>query len=502
MAKKRVNKKPLWKNAGFYFILIYAIFTIAFLVQLFIVDVVPTKYTIPLIIVLVLLLLGMYFLQLGKKVNKVNKVLGKILIVILCVILGFGNWYLFTTSSAFNKMTNDNTQTDVVSIVVLNSKGYKELNELTGKKIGKIAIGDTSPIEQAYAELGKDLNQSFTTVAYKSYQTYADDLFNGKVDAIMVNESSRGLLEDANSNFTKDTTVIKKYTYTKETKDISKNVKVTQEPFSIYITGIDTYGSISSVSRSDVNMIVTVNPKTHQILMTSIPRDYYIPQTCQGGQTDKLTHTGIFGVDCTLESVEDFFGIELNYYARVNFSSVVDIVNALGGVTIDNPVSFVASDGTYSYPAGMVNMDGEMALRFARERYNLADGDRDRGRNQMRVITAMINKMISPTIITRYTSIMSAVSGSFQTNMSNSEMTSLIKMQIDDMSGWDIKQIAVSGVGNSSAWSPANGFPSWVMEPDLNTVNNAVSLIKKVMNGQQVTDTDVQQQNNLDASVG
>ena len=144
------------------------------------------------------------------------------------------------------------------------------------------------------------------------------------------------------------------------------------------------------------------------------------------------------------------------------------------------------ADGTYSYEAGDVYMDGAKALRFARERYNLGGGDRDRGKNQMRVITGIINKAISPSIITNYTSILDAVSGSFQTNMSNSEMTSLIKMQINDMSGWDIEQISVNGTGNGSAWSPANGFNSWVMEPNVNTVKRAVEVIKKVENGEDV----------------
>ena len=502
MSKKSEQRKSLLKDAGFYFILVYAVITIAFIIQLFIVNILPMKFMIPAVAVLILLLVGLYYLQLGKKVNHFNKILGKILIVILAVILGIGNWYLYTTGNAFSKMTGDNTQTDVVSLIVLKTSGYTEESDLKGKKIGKITIGDTDPIDQAYAELDKDLNSAFTNIEYKSYQTYANDLFDGKVDAILVNESSRGLLEDANSNFTTNTIVIKKYTYTKTTEDISKNVQVTKEPFSVYITGIDTYGSISTVSRSDVNMIITVNPKTHQILMTSIPRDYYVPQTCQGNQTDKLTHTGIFGVQCTIDSVENFFGVTLNYYARVNFSSVVDIVNALGGITVDNPVAFTASDGTYSYAAGNISMTGEEALRFARERYNLADGDRDRGKNQMRVITGMINKMISPSIITRYSSIMSAISGSFQTNMSNNEMTSLVKMQIEDMSSWDIKQIAVSGPGNASAWSPANGNNAWVMEPDMDTVNHAVSLINKMMNGQLVTDADVSEQASLDANAG
>ena len=502
MATKKVNHKPLWKRVDFYFVLVYAILTVALIAQLFMVAIVPTKYAIPATIVLLLLLVGMYFLQMGKKVNKVNKILGKVLIVILSIALALGNLALFKFNSTLSKIVGDNTEVSVVSVVVLDKSEYKELNDIKDKKLGKITIGDTEAIEKAYKEVKTDIGEDITTVEYKSYKDYGDDLYNGKVDAILVNEGSRGLFEDNHDSFSSDTRVIKQYTYKTKSNDISKSVKVTEEPFNVYITGIDTYGTISTVSRSDVNMIATVNPKTHQILLTSIPRDYYIPQTCQDNQTDKLTHTGIFGVQCTIDSVDNYFGLTMNYYARVNFSSVVEIVNALGGVTVDNPVAFNASDGTFSYPAGSVDMNGEMALRFARERYNLSDGDRDRGKNQMRVITAIINKATSPSIIMNFSSILSAVGNTFQTNMSNSEISSLVKMQINDMKGWDVKQIAVSGVGNGSAWSPANGFNSWVMEPDKATVDGAVSLINKVQNGELVTDADVQHQAELDANVG
>lgn len=503
MAKKKtINNKPIWKTAGFYFVIIYALLTIAFIAQMFISNIVPMKYAIPVLIVLILIFMGMYYLQLGKRVNKVNKILGKVLIVILSIILGIGNWYVFKTTNAFGRMAGTNTQTDVVSVVVMKESNAKDIKDLKGKKLGVIKTGDNEIMTKALADVEKDLGEDITTVDYKSYKDYGDDLYDGKIDAILVNEGSRGLFEDNHANFDSETRKIKEYTYEKEVKDISKDVNVTKEPFSVYITGIDTFGTISTVSRSDVNMIVTVNPKTHQILLTSIPRDYYIPQPCQGGQTDKLTHSGLWGAECTVESVENYFDAEINYFARVNFSSVISIVDALGGITVENPVAFTASDGTYSYPAGNVDMDGAMALRFARERYNLADGDRDRGRNQMRVITAMINKMISPTIITNYSSIMDAIGGSFQTNMTSNEMSSLVKMQINDMSGWDIKQISVSGRGNPSAWSPANGFNAWVMEPNKATVDNATSLIKKVVSGELVTDEDVQHQNDLDASAG
>ena len=181
----------------------------------------------------------------------------------------------------------------------------KDIKDLKGKKLGVIKTGDNEIMTKALADVKKDLGEDITTVDYKSYKDYGDDLYDGKVDAILVNEGSRGLFEDNHANFDSETRKIKEYTYEKEVKDISKDVNVTKEPFSVYITGIDTFGTISTVSRSDVNMIVTVNPKTHQILLTSIPRDYYVPQPCQGGQTDKLTHSGLWGAECTVETVEN-----------------------------------------------------------------------------------------------------------------------------------------------------------------------------------------------------
>ncbi len=229
--------------------------------------------------------------------------------------------------------------------------------------------------------------------------------------------------------------------------------------------------------------------------MTGIPRDFYVSQTCQGNQSDKLTHTGIYGVECTISSVENFMNTELNYYARVNFSSVVDIVNALGGITIESPFLFVTSTGV-PINQGANNLNGEQTLAFVRERKNLPDGDRERSRNQMRAVEAMINKAISPSIITNYSSIMNAVSGSFQTNMSQKEMTDFIKQQLNDMKGWDIKQIQVSGSG-STLYSPANGFNSYVMVPNEATVENAKKLIDKIDSGEIITDEDVAYQKSI-----
>lgn len=500
MAKKKANKKSMFKDVGFYFILVYGLLTIGLIVQAITVNVLPMKFLIPVIVVLLLLFLGMYYLQMGKHVNKINKVLGKILIVILSVILGFGNWYLFSTGSAFSRMTSGK-DVSVVSIVVMKDSPIKKFNDLNGKKMGIMSVGDLETQNKALKDVKKDLGSEPTEVKYNSYKTFGDDLYEGKVDAILLNEGSRGMFEDNHSDFDQKTRVVKQYTYKSEAKDISKNVNVTKDPFNVYITGMDTFGTISTVSRSDVNMIVSVNPKTHQILMTGIPRDFYISQTCQANQSDKLTHTGIYGVECTISSVENLMDIELNYYARVNFSSVVDIVDALGGITVESPYSFTTSYGGYQIQQGTNHLNGDQTLGFVRERYAVPDGDRQRSRNQMIAVEAMINKAISPSIITNYSSIMNAVSGSFQTNMSQKEMTDFIKQQLNDMKGWDIKQIQVSGSG-STLYSPANGFNSYVMVPNEATVENAKKLIDKIDSGELITDEDVAYQNQLVSKAG
>ena len=500
MTKKKSGNKSIFKSSGFYFVLLYLLLTIAFIVQILTVNLLPMKFLIPIIVIIILLSLGMYYLQMGRHINKINKVLGKILIIILSVLLGFGNWYLYSTGSAFSRMTT-RKDISVVSIVVMKDSSIEKVNDLNEKKLGIMSVGDIETQDKAMSDLKKDLGNEPTTAKYNSYKDFGDDLYEGKVDAILLNEGSRGMFEDNHADFNLRTRVVKQYTYKAESKDIIKNVNVTSKPFNIYITGIDTYGSISTKSRSDVNMIVSVNPKTHQILMTGIPRDFYVPQTCQNNQLDKLTHTGIFGVDCTINTMENFMDIDLTYYARVNFSSVVDIVDALGGITVNSPFAFTTLHGKYQIKQGENHLNGEQTLGFVRERYGLSDGDRERSRNQMRVVEAMINKAISPAIITNYTSIMDAVSGSFQTNMSQSEITSLIKMQLDDMSKWDIKQIQVSGQG-ATMWTPANGFNAYVMVPNDACVENAKKLIKKIDSGEMITDEDIAYQNELVAQAG
>ena len=240
MAKRihKTKKTPLFKNVGFYFVLLYALLTLGMIVQVFTVNVIPMKYAMIVCVILLLLLLGMYYLQFGKKVNKVNKVLGKILIVILAVFLGVGNWYLFKTGSAFSRMTGDDTQTSIVSVVVMKENKAESIEDLKNSKFGLTKTGTQDIMEKGLADIKKDAGQDITTVDYKSYKTIADDLYDGKIDAIIMDEATRSLFEDNHSKFDSETRIVKSYKYKTTTKDISKNVNVTSEPFNIYITDI------------------------------------------------------------------------------------------------------------------------------------------------------------------------------------------------------------------------------------------------------------------------
>ncbi|MEJ8737321.1 LCP family protein [Erysipelotrichaceae bacterium HCN-30851] len=488
--KERI--KEVLKTSGTYFVLLYAIVTIVFIIFMMRMNVLPLKYLLPVIIALLLLIVGMYFLQFGKRVNKINKILGKVLIVVLCGVMVYASTAFSKTEETIKKVTeNKDMQTTVVSVIVLKENKAEEIKDLKTSSFGTVSIGEVEFINKALDDIKKDLNvSSVKATEYDSYKDYADDLYDEKVDAIILNEGSRGIVEDQYQTFSDDTKVIKQYKYKTEVKDISKDVDVTKEPFNVYISGIDTYGGISTVARSDVNMIASVNPNTHQILLTSIPRDFYIPQTCQNNQKDKLTHTGIYGVDCTIESVEKYMDIDLNYYVRVNFSSLIDIVDALGGITVENPHTFTSFDGNY-FPAGNITLNGTEALSFSRERHAFADGDKERGRDQMRVITGIINKAISPSIIANYSNVLDSISGSFETNMGNKDVTAFIKKQLNDMSVWDIKQIQVSGTG-STEWTPANGFNAYVMIPNEKSVTKAKTLIEKMHNGEKITDEDIE----------
>ena len=488
-----MNKK-FYTKIEFYLVLLYALLTGAFIYFSFKMNVIPAKYFTTIIIVLVALFALLSYLQLSKKMLKGLRALGKVMIVILCLLLAMGNWYMYSTYNTLSKVTSTKKDVDVVSVVVLKESPLKSLKDIDKQLVCHTIFHDQTLEKHVMTDLKKEMGSKPKTKIFGSYKDLTDALYKKDIQVMLLNESSRGIVEETHPNFTEETRILKSFEYEKETKDIAKEVDVASDAFNVYITGMDTYGMITTASRSDVNLIMTINPTTHQILMTGIPRDYYIPQTCQGNQLDKLTHTGIFGVDCTVESMENLLDIDLNYYVRVNFSSLIDVVDSIGGIDVDSPYAF--ETGNASIQVGMNHLNGEQALSFVRERYSLPGGDRDRNRNQMRVLSAIINKAISPSIIMNYPDLIAALSNSFQTNMPQKDMTSFIKNQINEMSSWDIKQIQLYGYGETN-WSPANGFNSYVMRPNEDSVANASKLIKQVHQGKVITNEQIEEQNSI-----
>ena len=256
--------------------------------------------------------------------------------------------------------------------------------------------------------------------------------------------------------------------------------EMSKDAFVVYISGIDTYGNVNRRCRSDVNILMAVNTKTKHVLMVNTPRDYYVPLSVSNGVRDKLTHAGNFGVNVSKDTLGMLYGVEAEYYVRMNFTGFIDIINAMGGVDVYSDYEFNA----WGYPIkkGMnYGLNGYQALWFARERKSFAAGDNQRGKNQMELINGMINKLASGNTLANYNAIMDAIAGSFQTNFTSDEIYSLIHMQLDDMSSWTVESYSVTGKGKSAKTYSMPSVNAYVMEPNMDTVYKAREMIKKVL---------------------
>ncbi|MGN1181970.1 MAG: LCP family protein, partial [Faecalibacillus sp.] len=381
----------------------------------------------------------------------------------------------------------------VVNVIVLKDGKYGEANlkDLKGKKFGISYEKEKATLNKALAKMEEKIDtQKYIKV--DKYTELAEKLYDGSVDAIVVGNEYKSYLEINHEGFDEETRIVASYEFERKSTSATTQVTdVTENSFTVYVTGIDTYGSVSTVSRSDVNLIVNVNPKTKQILMVSIPRDCQI-NLHKNGKMDKLTHTGIYGVEETVSTIEDFLDVEINYYARTNFSGITNIVDALGGVTIDSDYEFDTLHGGYHIVKGKQHMDGDKALCFVRERYSLPSGDFDRGRNQQKLLKAMLEKAMSPKIITNFENILSAIEGCFETDMSSREIRSLINMQLDDMADWDVFNVQITGEGymTSKTYS-MSGTNIYVMKPYASKVKQIKKLINKIHDGKVIKKADV-----------
>ena len=367
-----------------------------------------------------------------------------------------------------------------LSVVVLKDSDINNVAQLSSI-MGPTGT-DNENIQKLIADIKSSQNKDLTVDKSTSYLSTYKSLISGEAKAIVLNSVFENIIEAEYPDYASK---IKKIYTKKMTKEVETHKVSKDRFFNIYVSGIDTYGAISSVSRSDVNILMTVNRDTKRILLTTTPRDSYVPIADGGNnQKDKLTHAGIYGVDSSIHTLENLYGVDINYYVRLNFTSFLKLIDLLGGVDVDNEQEFSLQNGKFHFPVGNVHLNSEQALGFVRERYSLADGDRDRGRNQQKVIVAIIQKLTSTEALKNYSSILQGLQDSLQTNMPIETMMDLVNTQLESGGNYKVNSQDLKGTGRMDL--PSYAMPDsnlYMMEIDDSSLAAVKAAIQDVMEG-------------------
>ena len=475
--QKRTSNRS-WGMVNVGLTILYAILALVLLFTMFNYNFLSFRFlniiiTIGLLVVLAISI----FLQKTKKSPLVTTtVLVIFSLVSLVGIFGFKQMIDIT-----NRMNQTAAFSEVeMSIVVPKDSDIKDVSQLTSVQAPTKV--DKNNIDTLMSALKKDKKVDLKVEDVASYQEAYDNLKSGKSKAMVLSGSYASLLESVDSNYASNLKTI--YTYKIKKKNSNSAKQVDSKVFNIYISGIDTYGSISTVSRSDVNIIMTVNMNTHKILLTTTPRDAYVKIPGGGAdQYDKLTHAGIYGVETSEQTLENLYGIKIDYYARINFTSFLKLIDQLGGVTVHNDQAFTSLHGKFDFPVGDIQMNSEQALGFVRERYSLDGGDNDRGKNQEKVISAIVNKLASLKSVSNFTSIVNNLQDSVQTNISLDTINALANTQLDSGSKFTVTSQAVTGTGSTGQLT-SYAMPNsslYMMKLDDSSVASASQAIKNLM---------------------
>ena len=482
--------------------------------------VLPLKFIAILLAVIVIINVAEIIVLLKNRKNDVLKILTGLLALVISFVFIYGA-LVFRNGMNFLKGLDRGYKTLNFSVIVKVDSEYDEIKDLENQTMGYLNNG-AEGMNESIEAINK-LDEGITLVPYENLQDMCEDLLEGEVESIVLEDSFKAMIDDLDSsdsmttlesseeevntvtktnkdgteetvenestkqisldNFDKDTKVIYTFQVTVNITSIAKDVSVTEETFNVYISGIDKYGDISSVSRSDVNIVATINPSTKQVLLTSIPRDYYVQLHGTTGYPDKLTHAGIYGVDKSVATIEDLLDIEINYYFKFNFTSVIEIVDEIGGVDVYSDYTFTSKDG-YHYQKGLNSVDGKAALSFVRERKAFKEGDRQRGKNQQAMIDAIAKKCMKPNMLAQYNSLLSAVQDCFVTNMPADRIASLVNMQLDTGGDWTISSNSLTGRDARAYTYSYSGQALYVMVPYQESIDNAKEMIQKVVDGE------------------
>lgn len=495
-----MSKNPNQRSLGFtIFAIVLSIVLVAaagiMVYEILKLEILPSNILMPVILVIILFSLILLLLINFCVHGLATKIIFSFLVILISVAYGLGDYYLYSTASTLNTVTEQAAKSkNTVSLIVMAESTKEDVQDINGSKIGVLTNINKEGTKKSLNDISKQ-NIGYSTEKFDNVPAMLQALYEGQVDAIILNEAYRSNVSEIENyeNFNNETKVIHQTVYyTKEANNSLAVSDITSKPFTILITGNDSFGALDEVSRSDVNMIVTINPLTSTILMTSIPRDAFVTEVCDDyacnyGVEDKLTHTGIYGADTTKDTLENLLDIDINYIFRVNFSSMIDIVDALGGIDIDvaegMAVSRFYSDSTLEgVHEGQNHLNGKRALAYSRERKAYLDGDVQRARNQQQVLQAMFKKASSPEIITKYSNILKAVGKAFDTNMTTKEITSFIKYQLQANPSWKFEQYVLKGE-NTLKVSPELGMEVSAVELYAYSIQTASEKIEAVLDG-------------------
>lgn len=479
------DKRKRSKNKGIWFFRTIAILSIiifiVFGIMLYVLDMIPFKYLIIFYIVFGLLYLYLFITSFPKKIKNKFRISSCVFLILFGTIFGIGIKYLNDTMDFVGVISKDLFQKEVYYVMTLDDSKYKNIKDLDGKSIG---IYSSKNGEEAIKLLDKKIKS--TSKEYKNVVELFEDLQDNKIEAVLINESTKNLLDTDLADMKLKLKEIYKVYVSIEKTDIVKVVDITKKPFNIYVAGGDAYGSIDNVTNTDVNMIITVDPINRKVLLTSIPRDYYVNLPSFGDDAyDKLTHAGYYGIEESVKAIENLLDIDINYYVKVNFSTIEGVIDAIKGVDVYSDYSFnECAYGIYHFNKGMNHLNGKQALAFARERKSFSDGDIQRVKNQQKVLTAIIDKVTSSTtLVTNFSQILDSVGNSFSTNMETKSINRFIKMQLNDMRGWSIESQNLVGTDLYTYTYTYPNLQLYVMKQDENSIAMSKNKINKYLKG-------------------
>ncbi|HEM6253791.1 TPA: LCP family protein [Streptococcus suis] len=475
--RSRWRKSPKLKLVNFALWVLYAIILCLFLVTMYRYNILDFRY---LNYIVTILLIGVAVLTGLLMWRKKARIFTALVLIFSLVITSVGIYGMQEVVKFSTRLNSNSTFSEYeMSILVPANSEITDVRQVTN--VLAPAEYDQDNITALLNDISKMESTQLTTSPTTSYLTAYQAMLNGESQAMIFNGVFANILENEDPDFSSK--VRKIYSF-KVTQTVDTAIKqVSGDSFNIYISGIDTYGPISSVSRSDVNIIMTINRATHKILLTTTPRDSYVA-IADGGQNqyDKLTHAGIYGVNASVHTLENLYGINISNYIRLNFTSFLQLIDLVGGIDVENTQEFTS--GEHTFPVGTVHLNAEQALIFVRERYSLANGDNDRGKNQEKVIAALIKKLSSPENLRNYQAILNSLEGSIQTDLSIETIIGLVNTQLEAGTQFTVESQAL--VGNGRTDLPSYAMPDsqlYMLEINQESLEQTKAAIQSVLDG-------------------